>query len=220
MKRQLVFMGFTVFACLTLVFSYGIAIFGFLFPAPMISFMDSLGASRAALMFSERRLSNSDNLEHLLDTLNRNIDAQRHNRIITLTEQLISYKTNPHQLYPREQALADIHGWDPTIFQHFTRALINQSQYQRAADFAYEFVQESSMFGHLPVLVFEIFGTQVEHQYVGTREPRETFTQEFDRWFNDKIIGALDLEPQIGTENQRQSAMIFRDLVILVRSGA
>jgi len=214
MKRQLVMIGFTVFACLTLIFAYGIAIFGFLFPAPMISFMDSLGASRAALMFSERRLSNSDNLDHLLDTLNRNTDANRHNRIITLTEQLINRKYNLDTTLDRGEAFELINTINTQILQEYTGSLVATSQYQRAANFMYEVISSAGVQeSRLPLAIFQVWGTPAMQKLVG--EPNQPLIDEFDAWFDDELQGIID--GWAGNQEDIQGAIIFRDLVIFLR---
>jgi len=190
MKRQLVMIGFTVFACLTLIFAYGIAIFGFLFPAPMISFMDSLGASRAALMFSERRLSNSDNLDHLLDTLNRNINANRHNRIITLTEQLINRKYNLDTTYDRGEALTIVNGIDD-VLPRYVNSLIQTNQANRASAFVIEFL-EIHIIEHIPLMYLVIINTDADTADTRTAfDSWRTFAQA--QGSNDQVMAFLQL---------------------------
>jgi len=117
-----VMLGVTVFACLFMVFSYGIALFGFLFPAPMVGLMDNMGLERAALMFSERRFAARPSDDNLMDVLDRNIDAQNWGRIITLTEELLERKDDV-----RSVALEQTSG---TVQIYYVRALLEKGRYR------------------------------------------------------------------------------------------
>jgi len=80
----------TTFACLFLVFSYGIGIFGFLFPSPMVGMSDNMGLTNAAAMFSMTAYRRNPTDENWIRAMDRQIPAGRHRNVIELFENLDS----------------------------------------------------------------------------------------------------------------------------------
>ena len=81
----------TTLACLFLVLAYGLGIFGFLAPAPMVRLTDEMGLQRAASMFQERVYRRDPTRENIMLALDRFIDADRHNKVIEFAEKLFAY---------------------------------------------------------------------------------------------------------------------------------
>ena len=76
----------STFGSLFLLFSYGIGMFGFLFPGTMVGFCIDLGLPGAAAMFQERVYRRNPTAENMYMALDRNIHAKRHERVIYFSE--------------------------------------------------------------------------------------------------------------------------------------
>ncbi|MCL2587447.1 MAG: hypothetical protein FWE31_04400 [Firmicutes bacterium] len=195
MKKQIIFMSVTTLACLFLVFSYGIAIFGFLFPAPMVGFMDSMGADRAALMFSERRFVQNDSDTNLLDALDRNISMQRHTRVIELTEELIERRLE--DAHDRVEVLAGISG---TIHIAYVQALLHAGRYtgeDGVEGIVYDIL-------HYPQLGRPAF---VYHLYVYQTSADTQHLHNKFRWYIDQYDALLVAEKEEDEPNQAHIAL-------------
>ena len=79
-------------ACLFLVFSYGIGLFGFLFPAPMVGMTAGMGLDNAAEMFSQRVHSRDpENVDNMRDALRRSIAGEQHERVVEWAQRYINH---------------------------------------------------------------------------------------------------------------------------------
>ena len=75
-----------------LVFSYGIGLFGFLFPNAMIGLSLDLGLARPAAMFQERVYRRDPTAQNMYLALDRNIHARRHNRVIHFSDKFFAHE--------------------------------------------------------------------------------------------------------------------------------
>lgn len=64
-------------------FSYGLAVFGWIFPRAMVSLSDALGADNAAGMYCERIYNRDKTPENMYLVLDRYILAQNHKKVVT-----------------------------------------------------------------------------------------------------------------------------------------
>ena len=89
----------TTLVCLLMIFSYSIALFGFIFPAPMVRMSDGMGLARSAAMYQEIVYRRDPTLDNLYSTINRHIavGSSRASRIIALTE-IALQEVEPHNL--------------------------------------------------------------------------------------------------------------------------
>ena len=87
-------------ACLFLVFSYGIGLFGMLFPRPMVGLTRSLGLHNAATMFS-MRVYRTDPQWALREMLQRAIVIEDHYAVVDFAERYIQIYINNEEDIPR-----------------------------------------------------------------------------------------------------------------------
>lgn len=82
---------FATLGSLFLIFSYGIAAFGFLFPGVMLNLSDELGLRGASAMYAQRVYLRNRTGENLYIALDRAILASRHDRVIYLGARFFNY---------------------------------------------------------------------------------------------------------------------------------
>ena len=101
MTRKVIGTAIITLACLFLAFSYGIGVFGFLFPRPMLGLSDSLGLTRASAMFAYRvHARNPDDIGDLRIAIERAFVAQWHGVVVGLAPKYIEYHVeNEKPLY-------------------------------------------------------------------------------------------------------------------------
>jgi len=82
MTKQLVSTGVATVLALFMIFSYGIAVVGFMFPGAMMNLSMDLGLHGSAAMFSERVYRRDSNAENMHTALERNFQARRWSRVV------------------------------------------------------------------------------------------------------------------------------------------
>ncbi|MCL2570132.1 MAG: hypothetical protein FWE16_02905 [Firmicutes bacterium] len=132
-------------ASMFLVFSYGIGIFGFLFPGVMLNMADNMGLRGAGAMFSQRVYNRDGGAENLYIALDRAIHASRYSRVVELYEKFIGYEEkqdvidmvntfNWNNALVNERALVANEG--DRLFRAYVNALIQLNRVDDAVDAA------------------------------------------------------------------------------------
>ncbi|MCL2756350.1 MAG: hypothetical protein FWE45_04870 [Firmicutes bacterium] len=183
MTKFVVKIVFITIACLFLVFSYGLAIFGFLFPSPMVRMSDSLGLNGMGAMFSMRVYNQNPTEANRLDALERNIDAGRHRQIIILFEGFDDEWQDEANGFHR---------------QAYVRALLNRGHYGRALGF----VDYEALAGDInllrPCLIYFVFAEHssrgfTQAMYDGVRSSFEVYVAAFRyEWENHNTLSTYE----------------------------
>jgi len=91
MVKMIVGLATVVLVCLSMIFAYGMAIFGMMFPTAMMRFSDNMGLDNSSAMFSVRAYMRDGSYRNLNRALVRNIDAGRNRIVIDLSRDLFEH---------------------------------------------------------------------------------------------------------------------------------
>jgi len=122
--RSIIFTGIATFAVLFMLFAYGIGLFAFFFPRPMVSFMQNIGNHRSAAMFAHRTYVSNPTQANRLSALDSFITINNHARIIQLAPDAFDYEG-------RNYVDIRIHG-------AYVMARMHRGEYEQAIDFVQE----------------------------------------------------------------------------------
>lgn len=164
-----------------MVFSYGIGVFAFIFPAPMVRLSDRMGLVNSGAMFSMSVYRRDRTYENLIDALYRQIDAGRHGNVIRLFENLDDDQQDNASGFHR---------------QAYVNALINRERSNDAVRFIdFEYMADNIDLSR-PCFIYFVF---VENNWRGVNEStrlqmRENFiayAREFEYVFMDATISDI-----------------------------
>lgn len=181
-------MGVSTFAALFLVLGYGLAVFGFLFPGPMLSLTDSMGLNRASAMFANRIFARTNSTEDLLTALNRNIDLGHNARIISLTEELIDRKVEEGDP-DRINALQLIEEENQLILRSYARALVQRGDVEKAEKLVLDILTIPLNLSRPAIIIMEVNGTPALTDAV-----KQSFNDYFGRYLYHATHDEISVE--------------------------